>query len=1563
MFGVRNDVVTYGIAPNNYGVRNLESSKLLDDPDQHFAKFHGIDVEEHLVFSIPADTFTTSMMQPVYYPPKKSNGYVPIMDVRNCLWQLFGRVGYRALMDNFPKKNADEDEDDIDDMDFMADGVTSRDISAFAPPLCFVDSNGKYNHSHNNPLFDSNFNRWSRSEQQKTIDRNDVIQVVSLEEYNREMASYEKSNGSTEPTKKGNYYVLLEYFEGATQSDICSGYRIWILKERNAIGSLSAIMADIIASANEKPKGASREWKTKYAAQWRKVNNSKTFGEWVGTSLYCKQDHFQGDFTAVPLQNEANPVHPSTIFSVGQWLSILYGTPSNPRSSLPMLFPGDIDPERFVYTNYFDKGMKKFKPSEKFRGSMYLCDVRDLEEDVFMEKYRLDIYKNYILEIMRSTLGVINKPKPIKTSPFSRQSLPVNLSANKAWKSFEINPTKEHYLVGQAMDFNRPFSDNENTSDIVFEPGEDDYFLFIRALARQHISTAATKELNLRKDFQSRRKIRLDALSKCLQFVRPLFVGSGNTNVSSGLKGIINTSRELHRNRFSRIFVDIANFSPNLHFQDLFLLTVLDGAEHYLFLSTLQCELYAMLINIGCAYMLIRDKTHLNLEGPPGTGKSQLLQDMKKMKCDGVCVLETNNSLFSNLFGKHKTFEIAMRHEPDPRKTGGKITKGNLQAMQMMELEKSLLSEQQGRKQTTVFDNNLNKFRPQVINIILSCTVVQCQNYATDQYAGAIVDRFFTKHVPKRKRFGKDVAYMQTAEAEMTLEHMCEQKIFFNTCNLIDSNLGKLCAMCDMPCALSEPNFEILTDVVDHLKKTSSSKFVLDSRAINRCKNNARTQIQYDALQILLYHKPKDKELNFYIGDVKVSNSDRSLQKKMCTYCRSKFSVYAKCCTNVSCELYMNTDVEMKIVNVNLPTRKMLSQVYTDADTATLNDQQYCIMFRQEDGSLGYEETREVLGNTVQNEEVQIRIDLIYNEVYSIEPDKSELLEPQPLRRVWEYTNLFDPKAQYEKGDVVKMHFTGEAADYSSYYEEYKYKLKAGPYQVCLKTGKVYQEEGLDENEHGKLTTRFNFPFDMHERVMSEKFLTLIDEKEKQLCIKHNQFNELTCSKILESLEMNVPKGMTCKQFFKKKRKIYKVYLQEFFNVWQLLEDEDGIERHKESLLGKYKDEELDFSGKQRSIEMWRDIDLLLYCTVDVAVRTLCLMRDEFLPEYTDKMKLAIAQIAHNKLHNFKANKPFKHFMPNNDQGITASADDVDMNYLSLDSLSQFKIELRSQLDKKLTQGLKVDASDIMIERTLTKLNNDELATVKYEDMRNPVFIEDGVWKFFDLAQKTKENIWKRNHEYGTVEGQKMPALKRKRQNIYIHIAWVSDILHNFDTEYEIQTDCFLQNIQTYKYPGAEGEKKKILIGSPWTGKIKNAKGEKIDHCEPPTSAYVEVTGKANMKKTSERKNQLSKFSQLIHGRVVKKQRLTNTDEIFMSYDRHVACKRAKQLNEHNEKLHKDLWKQFKHLSKQDLLQELQESQPAKYEGDYPNDFVQYQYNFRNTRHKKSTAESTDNTQ
>ena len=91
-----------------------------------------------------------------------------------------------------------------------------------------------------------------------------------------------------------------------------------------------------------------------------------------------------------------------------------------------------------------------------------------------------------------------------------------------------------------------------------------------------------------------------------------------------------------------------------------------------------------------------------------------------------------------------------------------------------------------------------------------------------------------------------------------------------------------------------------------------------------------------------------------------------------------------------------------------------------------------------------------------------------------------------------------------------------------------------------------------------------------------------------------------------------------------------------------------------------------------------------------------------------------------------------------------------------------------------------------------------------------------------------------------------------------------------------------------------------------------------------------------------------------MHGR--KKKRLKSRIEVIeMSFDRHIACKRARQLDEYEGNLHKDLYKDFLHLSKEDLLEEANNDEQNKpileSSFDYPDQWVQDAYDFRVKKH------------
>ena len=58
---------------------------------------------------------------------------------------------------------------------------------------------------------------------------------------------------------------------------------------------------------------------------------------------------------------------------------------------------------------------------------------------------------------------------------------------------------------------------------------------------------------------------------------------------------------------------------------------------------------------------------------------------------------------------------------------------------------------------------------------------------------------------------------------------------------------------------------------------------------------------------------------------------------------------------------------------------------------------------------------------------------------------------------------------------------------------------------------------------------------------------------------------------------------------------------------------------------------------------MWRDLDLLQYCTVHIAIRTFALMRDDFAPQVMEKLRIAVANIAIDRI---TVNKGFNSQQP-----------------------------------------------------------------------------------------------------------------------------------------------------------------------------------------------------------------------------------------------------------------------------------------------------------------------------
>lgn len=1534
------DAIDYGYTPNAYNAKNYEPSNILNHPDNNFGK-RSIEIDQHLVFSVPATTFQMGSNTPYYWPPTEN--VPPAYKIRIILWQLMSRVAERAMMQNF-NQSTDNDDSDNDENGQL----NENENFGAAFPLCAFETgnvNGRLRINHlQHTTLPRNFNNLPRNEQNAIWENNGRFPIVSRQEYQERARTWVLAqNNNSEDQRGGECHVLLEFFRGANDPRHCSGYRIWILKESGSTVDLNKCMGEVIASATAKPTNG-KKIKPSYNNWWRQVKNNTDLKHFSGNALYLNQNHFSGNANSLPLHEQQNPVHPTNVFSVGGWRSIIYGLDrdNNGKNWLPKLYPNlDIDSERFKVENYFQRDdFKKFilpDGNKSFRNSFYKCTLADLNQDNFMNKYRLDQFCDNILPMLRDTYSQIGEPRATSALTEGGDIDAAVVATDPAFKKRKIQPQIENQYSGGSLDVCGPAGRKKRDRGLVFIQGEDDAFLIARAMTAQYVGPEGIRALENAKCNQDTYYIRLKGLKKCMVMVRSIFEGNGNANVSDGLYGIINTELKLKKSGFTERFMNIQHVGHNFH--DDFVAFIFWGAEYHLCISTLHYDLYNTMMNVGCAYFMDKTKNHLIKEGKHGSGKSNNIFNVETVKCDGVVQTLTNASMLAHFFAGHETFKIEANHEPDPTTMGGKGTSSNPQIQQKTEQKKSKLAECQGSRWTTVWNPETNRYETVKTITVWSSVNIQAQNGGSIN--PALLNRFQTNAVPIKTRDVKDINYQKSAQNEMDEHQVAEKNMFINKCKRIDSNLAKVSAMFDLVGGLTAVDMQAFNDVYDYMKNRGALANN-DARSVNRCVNTAKTQVIYDAIAILFYYKPtltcatvgkwgdvdcERKVLNHYIGGIKIRDNDL-LQKISYLF-----------------------DDENKSHKLNT---KVYHEFHRDNDTFNF----------------------EGIGNAV-----KCKIDLTNNQIYSIDEDNKEVLESVELYSIWEHKDLYDWKSNYKKGDEMVFYFYGEQTNNRSYFIRFQ----------LLEDHWVHDE------------------VDTIQEFFKMKDIIETRAKEREVDVQYLSYDDMKY--ILQLFQKDVPlRAVELRNSFNMMYANANVCCEQFLTQWKIVQ-KNGKDKRIESLLGKYKGQMITYnlSEKDRSVEKWRDLDLLMYCTVDIAVRTFCTMRDEFVPAYQDKMKMAIANIAKKKLSMFKSSQPVKYFYPINDMP-NPGINDVDLNYISLSQKSQFTIEIQEGLKDILTPGLETHTDSFMIDRMLASLDK-QLVKVYYEELKTVVHIEnteEGLrWKHYIPSPHGGNGTiadWNGNTARNT--SHKAQIIKFKKGCFYVHVAWVYEILDTQNTNNRLK-DAYISALSSYEYPIPEDidseerriekaiseldeslseeerqkkvksierkEKKrkkkdkvlqkksiKILTGSSWIGEVlkpteedctkealqSNKKVDVVTYCCPAVSSSIEVHGNTKLNKSVKKKNSHHRYSKFMSG--MKRKRTTQRrDVIKMSFDRHISCQRAKKLNEHNLSLENmDLYEQFKYLSKEDMLNDLKLAQSNDL-GDlfnYPNSYVASEY-------------------
>lgn len=1395
---MKRSVVSYSKAVlNQSSIRNFEMCKMLRN--DKFAK-NGEAMASHAVFTVPSNIFTSSPNQTCFYPDDKISAQDK---VRIMMFQLFARVGEDALT----KPEGDEDEEEEEE-------APHEEVSLNAPakPKIVYRDNGYLALKDEDQLA---FNEMELHEQEEYVQKNGYTILDDEEAYDNDWQEYLENLESFNEIvgKKGFFHVVLEYLSCKENPSKTFAYRFWILQEEGAKGNISKLFARRIASTtNDKKKKYQRKKKQErtYYEQWKNITNNGKFAEYVGNSLYCNHKHFDiNKAKKTILWKKENPVQPEHVFNVGQWEQIIHGIDEsgNSVSHLPSLYPNmDADPDCFNYTNYFDQHCHIFRPKEKFRNNMILLSSQDLKEGIFMEKHRPDIWAKTILPMIQAHNTELLKPKPVPSGP--SRNLPMSIADHDAFKKSVIKPRKDSHLVGLSESFKNPNNGIFDYADSgkLLLPGESNSFFFQRALAHEFLLPYFTNLLKYARSCAERKTARIKVMRRALAYAEPIFA-SGDSNVGDGLRGIINTPERLKRNfKFSQLFVKFENLRNDLGFQDNFMAWFLDGAQKYLYLSYLGPYFYKLYMNVACAYMLIKDKTHVSQSGDPGTGKSELLDQLTQTKCPGVCKVESNASAMAHFFGDDICFHIKVRNEPDGYRDGGAAVKGNLNAQRATELEKTARSEQEGIKSISEFDAQLNRYVKRDIHVYLSAVIVENTNQDTKKREAARNDRDNLSHIPKCTLTHNTVADMKSAQSNQDTNRQFECSVFKNTLHYLDHELGKVSAMTDFDGGLTEANFAAFDDVLEYLQNHIDA----NPRSVERCRNTCRAQVFYDAIIILFHHEPPKKKLQFYIGQERVCSSlNKHLQER-----------YNEDCTNFQYEHNC--------------------KLYRDLQTSLLHSKQ------------DLSETRE---------EVNCVIDLVNGLVYSkdmtvIDEDTKKprlILEDQTLTRKWIFKKLWNKTSKYKVGDRCRIHTPGsETANYASTVSHYE----------CLVDNK-----GMDpskDSEHWKL-----------------------------------------------------------------------------------------IDKQVESLLGKYYQQEIEYVG-DKAVEMWLDIDRLLYCTVDIAVRTFALMRVEFAPQSRDKINHEIVKLGQTRLMNLDS-RPWKMFLPLRDDIRELQHEDIDLNYILIDSERNLKLKLVENLKQKSGQGIVVYTSDTVLNHAIDSLCKEKLASNYYPKFKNNEYphIVDEQWQL-PFQKENLINMRNNKLKERKEKPEKRPVMIRKRAgqtiNVYMLVSFIDDYLH--DLNGKESNDRYLSLLRKYKYYSPKEEKKKILISEGWGGKVKKKKknGELYDSSEflPSISSYITIEGSPNKLQVFREKNVVTKSSHLIHGRKRKKVS-ARRDRVDVHFDDYAMKLRLRQLDDY-EGEDKDLDEEGKKkffksylaaYSKREMKKELNKVQEAILPYDYPDEFAQ----------------------
>jgi len=978
------------VRQDTMSTKNYEIHNVLEKND--FAK-DGIKLQSHAVFTVPSNLFTSSPNTTTFEKNLKNTS--PISGIKIQLFQLFAVVG--GLVLKGPDKKDDEESDEPMEETELDGGPPPK------PKILYRDTYGELQ-TEDEEL--SAFESLSPAEKESFLD-DFGYEEKTQEDYNNLWNQYidDKEAYVALRSKSGSFYVCLEYCPQEHRKEKAAAYRLWILQEEGAEGNISKTFGQLLEfNAQEKLKKMRKRKHDppKYADNWKEIDNVVEFTQKCGMALFQSKLIFNPDAVKKSkkvLYEREHPCRPEDVFDVRHWLNMTQGLDAetgHERNFIPEFFSdSNIDMEHFRISNYFPDNNLTFQPKAEFRKNMILLERKDLLEGALTNKHRPDLFINAIVQQMN--LAKTHERKVV--APPMRQNLTGSFAQDPAFRPRKIRIIPNAECQGQSFKFIEPTVENYSDKKI-FKPG-DNTFYFQRAISNKQIYPKLNKVTQVG-SMEARFSVMIECLEEALKLGQPIFAADSSCNLGDHLLGIVETPNVLAEDNYSYKFINVNNYDSDLHFQDNFMAFVLEVMEFNLYISHLQCQVYKLLINCGSAYRQILDKTHVSQEGDPGTGKSECFNVVKKIKCNGVCKLESSASAKAYAFGPDICFGIIVRHEPDPTRNYGS-SNGNHAAQSKTEMEKQMRTEQRLTTKTTVQNKETGKFGIQTESKNISCIILENTNADMDKYEVGRKDRDHQTYIMKTTRPDKSVAQMNSAKSNASEERKRADSMQIYKLQYMDYLFAKINMMQDFVGGLSEVDFTIFDMVTKHWRKFPDLN-VKNNRSIERCRNNCRAQVQYDAIMILFMSPPPNKQLLFFLNGKTLSED---LQDRL----EDAFK-------------FSKTDVD-------------------------------CVLLKSEHNELFSDDVDDIELEGLQ--EVNCCINLLNNVVYIVDEDGNREKTQALFEHKWMhdlYTSMlpWHEDREFEQGEKCFIHVTGKDANYASYLKSF----------VCLKTNQNEHPESSD---------------------------------------------------------------------------------------------------------------------------------------------------------------------------------------------------------------------------------------------------------------------------------------------------------------------------------------------------------------------------------------------------------------------------------------------------------------------------------------------------------------------